>query len=138
MRAPAYVRIRRLRSPPCWVGAAVVCLCLAWTATSGASATFVPWNAHDHTKLLVGAYYYQWFPQNLSQGTLRADLIPPQGPTPTTDVSSNPRTAEIAIKQANYAGVNFFALDWWPKNNWYGRTLAEKESEDTNTAAFLK
>ncbi len=105
---------------------------------SSATTTFTPWNAHDKTKLLVGAYYYQWFPQNLSQGTLRAHLVPAQGPNPTVDNSADPHTAEVAINQARYAGVNFFALDWWPKNHWYGRTLAEKVSEDDNTAAFLK
>ncbi len=105
---------------------------------SSAATGFTPWHAGDKHKLLVGAYYYQWFPQNLAQGTLRADLVPPQGPNPSTDNSANPKTAEIAINQARYAGVDFFALDWWPKNDWYGRTLAEKVSEDDNTAAFLR
>jgi hypothetical protein len=88
--------------------------------------------------LLVGSYYYLWFPQNLAQGTLRADLIPPQGPNPATDVSSDPATAATAITQANQAGVNFFALDWWPLTNWTGRPLADRQAEDANMAAFLK
>lgn len=102
------------------------------------SPGWVPWSAQDGTKLLVGAYYYQWFPQNLAQGTLRADLVPPQGETPANDNSSDPKTAEIAIDQAKRAGLSFFALDWWPENNWYGRPLAAKVSEDDNTAAFLR
>ncbi|MGH8996769.1 MAG: hypothetical protein ACRDYB_12200 [Acidimicrobiales bacterium] len=117
------------------LAAALSVLCLA---ASAPAATFTPWSPHDGSRLLVGAYYYQWFPQNLAQGTTRADLIPPQGPDPRTDVSSNPKTAERAIRQARRAGVNFFALDWWPKNRWYGRTLAEKASDDANTAAFLR
>jgi hypothetical protein len=88
--------------------------------------------------LLVGSYYYLWFPQNLAQGTLRANLIPPQGPNPATDVSADPATAATAITQANQAGVNFFALDWWPLNNWTGRPLADRQAEDNNVAAFLK
>jgi glycoprotein endo-alpha-1,2-mannosidase len=63
---------------------------------------------------LVGSYYYLWFPQNLQQGTLRADLVPSQGVNPTTDQSTDPATAERSITQANKIGVNFFALDWWP------------------------
>jgi hypothetical protein len=106
--------------------------------SSTGSPGWVPWSPKDGTKLLVGAYYYQWFPQNLAQGTLRADLVPPQGETAATDNSSDPRTAEVAIDQARRAGVNFFALDWWPKNDWYGRPLAAKVSEDDNTAAFLR
>jgi hypothetical protein len=104
----------------------------------GPSASWVAWSPHDGSKLLVGSYYYQWFPQNLAEGTLRADLVPPQGPNPKTDVSSNPRTAERAISEANRAGIDFFALDWWPKNNWSGRPLAARESEDANTGAFLR
>jgi glycoprotein endo-alpha-1,2-mannosidase len=65
-------------------------------------------------KLLVGSYYYLWFPQNLAQGTLRSDLVPPQGVNPATDQSTDPATAEKSIAQANKIGVNFFALDWWP------------------------
>ncbi|MGA8369753.1 MAG: glycoside hydrolase family 99-like domain-containing protein [Acidimicrobiales bacterium] len=98
----------------------------------------VPWNAHDGTQLLVGSFYYLWFPQNLEEGTLRAHLVPPQGPNPATDVSANPATAAKAITQANKAGVNFFALDWWPLTNWTGRPLADRQAEDNNVAAFLK
>jgi len=114
-----------------------VVLAAACVGASNPSATWRPWNPRDG-KLLVGAYYYQWFPQNLAQGTLRAHLVPPQGPDPATDVSSDPRTAERAINQARKAGVDFFALDWWPQNDWPGRTLAEKQSEDANTNAFLR
>jgi hypothetical protein len=88
--------------------------------------------------LLVGSYYYSWFPQNLEEGTLRAHLIPPQGPNPATDVSADPATAATAIAQANQAGVDFFAMDWWPLNNWTGRPLADRQAEDNNVSAFLK
>jgi glycoprotein endo-alpha-1,2-mannosidase len=117
------------------VGVACALVCSACGSSSSAAT---PWKAHTGTKLLVGSYYYLWFPQNLAQGTLRADLIPPQGPNPATDVSSDPATAATAITQANQAGVNFFALDWWPLTNWTGRPLADRQAEDANMAAFLK
>jgi glycoprotein endo-alpha-1,2-mannosidase len=104
-----------------------------------ASSTTAPvWKAHGGSKLLVGSYYYLWFPQNLQEGTLRAHLIPPQGPDPATDVSADPATAAAAITQANQAGVNFFALDYWPLNNWTGRPLADRQAGDANVTAFLK
>lgn len=117
-------------------GALAAVLSLVCLGASVPASTWTPWNSRDG-KLLVGAYYYQWFPQNLAQGTMRAHLVPPQGPNPATDVSSNPATAQRAITEAHRAGVNFFALDWWPKNNWYGRPLDAKLSEDANTTAFL-
>lgn len=81
----------------------------------GAARATIPRPARaPGVKLLVGAYYYLWFPQNLAQGTLRTHLIPPQGVDAATDQSTNPATAEESIKQANSVGVNFFALDWWP------------------------
>ncbi|HEX4244174.1 MAG TPA: glycoside hydrolase family 99-like domain-containing protein [Acidimicrobiales bacterium] len=116
------------------VAGALVC-----AACGSASSSVTRWSPHDGKKLLVGSYYYQWFPQNLQEGTLRAHLIPPQGPDPATDVSADPATAARAITQANQAGVNFFALDWWPQTpNWAGRPLAERQTDDANTAAFLQ
>ena len=131
-------RTRRRRSAQWLLGAVGVACALACAACGSPSTALTRWNPHDGTKLLVGSYYYLWFPQNLQQGTLRAQLIPPQGPNPATDVSSNPATAATAIKQANQAGVNFFALDYWPLTNWTGRSLADRQAEDANVAAFLK
>ncbi len=158
MRSPAHRhRHRRQRRSKRWLfgilaGLGVLAAAgVAWafvrsTNTNSASSSSaisssrhpVPWNAHDGTPLLVGSYYYLWFPQNLEEGTLRAHLVPPQGPKPATDVSANPGTAARAIAQANRAGVDFFALDWWPLTNWDGRSLADRQAEDSNVAAFLK
>ena len=66
------------------------------------------------SRLLVGAYYYLWYPENLAQGTLRARLVPPQGPPAALMDSQNPATAERDITNARRAGIDFFALDWWP------------------------
>jgi glycoprotein endo-alpha-1,2-mannosidase len=63
---------------------------------------------------MLGAYYYSWYPENLAAGSLGSHLVPPAGPDPATEVSSDPVTAERAISQASSAGIKFFALDWWP------------------------
>jgi hypothetical protein len=62
---------------------------------------------------LLGAYYYSWFPENLKQGTLGPHLVPPGG-ADATYRSGDPAVAERAIAEASSAGVDFFALDWWP------------------------
>jgi hypothetical protein len=63
---------------------------------------------------LVGAYYYLWNPGNFSGGTLRAHLVPPQQPPASLVNSQSPRTAERDIVNARKAGIDFFAVDWWP------------------------
>jgi glycoprotein endo-alpha-1,2-mannosidase len=135
-------RSRQRRLVPWFLGLVVLVflgVAGALVATRNNSSTSAPGGkAHSDSKLLVGSYYYLWFPQNLQEGTLRAHLIPPQGPKPATDVSADPDTAAKAITQANQAGVNFFALDWWPLNNWTGRPLSYRQAEDANMAAFLK
>jgi glycoprotein endo-alpha-1,2-mannosidase len=63
---------------------------------------------------LVGAYYYLWNPENFAGGTLRAHLVPPQVPVSNLVNSQSPRTAARDISNARRAGINFFAVDWWP------------------------
>ena len=62
---------------------------------------------------LLGAYYYSWFPENLGQGTLGPHLVPPRSPIGSSR-SDDPAVAERAIAEASSAGIDFFALDWWP------------------------
>jgi len=62
---------------------------------------------------LLGAYYYSWFPENVGLGTLGQHLIPPRGPD-SSDVSGDPAVAARSIAEASSAGIDFFALDWWP------------------------
>ena len=68
---------------------------------------------------LVGAYYYLWNPENLAGGTLRAHLVPPQQPAGSLVNSQSPRTAARDITNARAAGINFFAIDWWPYDPGY-------------------
>ena len=63
---------------------------------------------------LVGAYYYLWNPENFTGGTLRSHLVPPQQPSASLVNSDRPATASRDIKNARNAGINFFAIDWWP------------------------
>ena len=65
-------------------------------------------------KLLVGAYYSMWYPQNLAQGYLREHLIPSQPIASSQINSDSPLVAEQDITNAKRAKINFFALDWWP------------------------
>ena len=63
---------------------------------------------------LVGAYYYLWNPENFAGGTLRSHLVPPQVPGASLVNSQSPQTAARDIANARRAGINFFAVDWWP------------------------
>jgi len=64
----------------------------------------------------MGAYYYSWYPDNLRLGTLAGHLVPPRAPDPSLYHSSDPAVAERAIDQASAAGIDFFALDYWPNH----------------------
>ena len=68
---------------------------------------------------LVGAYYYLWNPENFAGGTLRAHLEPPQLPAVRPRELLSPGTAARDITNARQAGINFFAIDWWPYDAGY-------------------
>jgi glycoprotein endo-alpha-1,2-mannosidase len=83
----------------------------AGAAKSGAAAS----KSDGLTRPLVGAYYYLWNPDNIVDGTtLRGHLIPSQVPPAALVNSDSPATAARDIANAHKAGINFFALDWWP------------------------
>lgn len=63
---------------------------------------------------LVGAHYHLWYPSNFDQGTLRAELVPPQQPALGRYRSDDPSVAEAHIAAATAHGIDFFTLDWWP------------------------
>lgn len=65
-------------------------------------------------ELIVGAYYYTWFPHNFySYGYLRKYIDPPQIPVLGQYKSDDPAVAEQHIEWASTHGINFFAIDWW-------------------------
>ena len=95
-----------------WAGLMLV----VTVATACGSATAVPKAPaarRPGTAPLLGAYYYNWFPENLASGTLGPHLLPPRGPD-SGYRSEDLAAAEQAIAAASSAGIDFFALDWWP------------------------
>jgi glycoprotein endo-alpha-1,2-mannosidase len=84
---------------------------------------------------LVGAYYYLWNPGNFAGGTLRAHLVPPQLPASSLVNSDSPRTAARDITNARRAGINFFAIDWWPYDAGYSG--ADYRTADRAVKDFL-
>jgi glycoprotein endo-alpha-1,2-mannosidase len=84
---------------------------------------------------LVGAYYYLWNPENFSGGTLRAHLVPPQFPSSSQVNSQSPQTAARDITNARQAGINFFAVDWWPYDAGYSG--ADYRTADNAMKDFL-
>jgi glycoprotein endo-alpha-1,2-mannosidase len=113
----------------CCVGA-VVTASLLMAATLPAAATSPA--AHP----LVGAYYYLWNPENFAGGTLRAHLVPPQLPAGPLVNSQSPRTAARDITNARKAGINFFAIDWWPDDPGYSGE--DYRGADEAMQSFLK
>ena len=95
--------------------AGVLVLWVGVRAPAGAAGTA----GHRETKPLVGAYYYLWNPENLPSGSLRAHLVPPQLPSAASVDSRNPATAARDIAGAHRAGIDFFAIDWWPYDPGY-------------------
>ena len=93
---------------------------LALTLFVAASMEATPASAGtDAVHPLVGAYYYLWNPENFPGGTLRAHLEPPQLPASSLVNSRSPQTAARDISNARQAGINFFAIDWWPYDAGY-------------------
>ncbi len=82
------------------------------------------------TRPLVGAYYYLWNPDNLVDGTTtRSHLVPPQVPPAALVNSQSPQTAARDIANAHKAGIDFFALDWWPYDPGYsGRDYRQADA----------
>ncbi len=103
---------RRLR---CGLGAVLASTLLVAFSAPAAPASTASQTMHP----LVGAYYYLWNPENFAGGTLRAHLVPPQLPASSLVNSQSPKTAARDITNARRAGINFFAVDWWPYNAGY-------------------
>ncbi|KMY68290.1 hypothetical protein AAU61_00860 [Desulfocarbo indianensis] len=77
----------------------------------------------QNDRYLVGAYYYLWYPQNFSQGWLRAKLDPPQEPVLGLYSSDDPQVAEQHIAWCSRYGVDFLALGWWPSRPRQNRAM---------------
>ena len=108
-------------------GALMTCTALFGVALGfDTSASAAPTSERPHP--LVGAYYYLWNPENLATGTLRAHLDPPQQPPSALVNSQSSATAARDITDARKAGINFFAIDWWPDDPGYsGRNYEQAD-----------
>ena len=58
-------------------------------------------------------------PAELRRRNARAHLDPPQLPASSLVNSQSPQTAARDITNARQAGINFFAMDWWPYDPGY-------------------
>jgi glycoprotein endo-alpha-1,2-mannosidase len=96
---------------------------VAWLDTTGMATTAAaaaPSSSDGLSRPLVGAYYYLWNPDNIVDATtLRGHTIPSQVPPAALVNSASPQTAARDITNAHAAGVNFFAVDWWPYDPGY-------------------
>lgn len=95
------------------------------------------------SRYLVGAYYYHWYPSNFNQGYLRNQLDPPQLPVLGHYDSADPKVAEKHIAWASRYGVDFLALDLWPRRSASWRNIQEgflkaKNIGDINFCIFLE
>ncbi len=99
----------------CWA----LALGLAWASAGCDSGPPVV----QDQRYLVGAYYYLWYPQNFSQGWLRAKLRPPQRPVLGLYSSRDPKVAEQHIAWCSRYGLDFLALGWWPSRPRQNRAL---------------
>jgi hypothetical protein len=96
------------------VSAAVLVAAVTTALGAGAGASAAS-KSDGLTRPLVGAYYYLWNPENLiAGGSLRSQLVPPQRPPFGLIDSNKTQTATRDIANAHKAGINFFAIDWWP------------------------
>lgn len=103
---------RRARLPVILAAVVLACCGVARARTAGQPGRD-PGPAASQALPLIGAYYYLWYPENLAMGSLGSHLIPPAGPDPAGEASSDPAVAARAISQATSAGIDFFALDYW-------------------------
>jgi len=104
------------------------------SGSTAAGTTASPSPGRGRTPLL-GAYYYSWFPENLAQGTLGPHLVPPRGPG-IAYRSDDPRVAERSIAEASAAGLDFFALDWWPTRPELNRRIDDGFLRASNLASM--
>ncbi len=111
-----------------------VVLSLALVSAAAGQAASKPVQA-SAVQPLVGAYYYLWNPANIASGSLRAHLVPPQVPGNSLVNSQSPQTAARDITNARKAGINFFAVDWWPYDAGYSG--ADYRQSDAAMKDFL-
>lgn len=76
--------------------------------------------------ILVGAYYYVWYPENWREGYINGRLKPQQLPALGQYDSGDMRTIEQHIAWSSRYGIDFWAVSWWPDQPATDKILAEK------------
>lgn len=116
---------RRLPARPVLAALAALATLACHPGCDRQRAGLPPEGAPLSDRLLVGAYYYTWYPRHFGLGVLRRRLVPPQPPEAGWYRSGDPAVAERHIDQAASHGIDFFAVDWWPSRPEQNRALLE-------------
>jgi glycoprotein endo-alpha-1,2-mannosidase len=77
-----------------------------------------------HSKPLVGAHYYSWFPENWAGGYIERVLVPPVKPALGEYNSNDEKVFAQHVSWARQAGIDFFVFDWWPERISVGKNIA--------------
>lgn len=93
------------------------------SAPSGTSGPATPKWAQ---RILIGAFYYLWYPENWRDGYINGFLDPPQGPALGQYDSSDLKTVEQHISWSSQYGIDFWAVSWWPGQPELDKRLREK------------
>jgi glycoprotein endo-alpha-1,2-mannosidase len=80
----------------------------------------------EHSKVLIGAFYYLWYPGNWREGYINGLLTPPQLPALGEYDSSHLKTVEQQIAWSSQYGIHFWAVSWWPGHPELDQILREK------------
>ena len=83
------------------------CILISFTWSSGERL---------RTKVLAGAHYYLWFPENWKAGTIGHYTLPPIRPQLGYYATLTPAVFQQHVAWAKEAGISFFIYDWWPSN----------------------
>ncbi len=92
---------------------------------------------------LVGAHYYIWYPGNMKSGALRRSLAPPQQSVLGNYRSFDAATIEQHLAWCSEFGIDFIAVDWWPRERRRNQTfmaalMAARNLGDTKFCIFYE
>ncbi|HMK66410.1 MAG TPA: glycoside hydrolase family 99-like domain-containing protein [Thermodesulfobacteriota bacterium] len=104
-------------------------LLLFMVTAYGCSSSSPPQNLskpESPPKVLIGAFYYLWYPGNWREGYINGFLRPPQLPALGEYDSTDLKTIEQQIAWSSQYGINFWAVSWWPGHPELDTILREK------------
>jgi glycoprotein endo-alpha-1,2-mannosidase len=104
----------------------VFCLLALVLGCSAPSPPLPPAKPSPFSKVLVGAFYYLWYPGNWREGYVNGLVKPPQPPVLDEYDSSDPKAIERHIAWSSQYGIHFWAVSWWPGHPELDQILREK------------